>query len=70
MRPMVMFPFNLSKHVIRQPAEVRAFRDVLMYQSVCVFIRAMVRTCEIILGSEPFRNLLVEVQRLDCFADQ
>ena len=51
---MVLFPFNLSKHLISQLAEVRAFRDVLAYQPVCVLVctplPGVVRTCEIEFG--------------------
>ena len=60
---MVQFPFNLGKHLISQLAEVRAFRDVLAYQPVCVLVCAtlprVVWTCEVELGIESLRNLLM-----------
>ena len=60
---MVQFPFYLGRHLICQLAEVRAFRDVLAYQPVCVLVcgtlPGVVWTCEVELGIEPLRNLLM-----------
>ena len=60
---MVQFPFYLGKHLISQLAEVRSFRNVLAYQPVRVFVCAtlpgMVWACEVELGIESLRNLLM-----------
>ena len=60
---MVEFPFYFCKHLICQLAEIRAFRNVLAYQPVyvlvCTPLPGVVRTCEIELGIEPLRNLLM-----------
>ena len=60
---MVQFPFYLGKHLICQLAEVRPFRDVLAYQSVCILFCAtfpgVVRTGKIKLGIESLRNLFM-----------
>ena len=62
-RPVVQFPLNLLNHLIRQFAEIRTLRDVLANQTVCIFVCAplpgVVRTCEIELGIESLRNLLM-----------
>ena len=60
---MVKFPFDLGKHLISQLAEVRAFRDVLAYQPVYVFIctplPGVVWACEVELGIESLCYLLM-----------
>ena len=60
---MVKFPFDLGKHFICQLAEVRSFRNVLAYQPVRVFVCAplprVVWACEVELGIESLRYLLM-----------
>ena len=60
---MVKFPFDLGKHLIRQLAEIRAFRDVLAYQPVRVFVCTplprVVWVCEVELSIESLRDLLM-----------
>ena len=60
---MVQFPFYLGKHLISQLAEVRPLGDVLAYQPVCVLVCTtlprVVWACEIELGIESLRNLLM-----------
>jgi len=60
---VVKFPFNLSKHFIGQLAEVRTFRDVLAYQPVrvlvCATLPGVVWACEVELGIESLRYLLM-----------
>lgn len=63
MGPAVQFPFNLSKHLMRQLAEVRTLGDVLAYQPVCILVCTsfprVVWVGEVELGIEPLRNLLM-----------
>ena len=60
---MVEFPFDLGKHLICQLAEIRAFRNVLAYQSVRVFVCTplpkVVWACEVELGIESLGDLLM-----------
>ena len=60
---MVKFPFDLGKHLIRQFAEIRAFRNVLVYQSVRVFVCTplprVVWACDVELGIESLRDFLM-----------
>ena len=63
MGPVVKFPFDLGKHLICQLAKIRTFRKVLAYQPVRVFVCTplprVVWACEVELGIESLRNLLM-----------
>ena len=65
---MVKFPFDLGKHLICQLAEIRTFRNVLAYQPVrilvCATLPGVVWACEVELGIESFRDLLMAVEFL------
>ena len=60
----IQFPFFLDKHLISQLGEVCIFRDLLANQPVCILACAtflgVVRTCEVELGVESNRNLLMK----------
>ena len=60
---MVKISFDLCKHLICQLVEVRAFRNVLAYQPVrvlvCATLPGVVWACEVELGIESLRDLLM-----------